>query len=49
MTWRAVLAGIIRSWIINELIEIEATDIVDNGFNANDLTALNAFLDSTYP
>ena len=48
MSWRATLAAIIRSWIINELVATEADDIVDNGFNASDLTALNAFLDSTY-
>jgi hypothetical protein len=48
MSWRATLAAILRSWIINELVGLEADDIVDNGFNAGDLVELNAFLDSTY-
>lgn len=49
MTWRAALAGVIRSWLINALVQTEAQDIIDNGFNAQDIIALNAFLDSTMP
>ena len=48
MTWRAIIARAIRDYLINLLLPIEAQDIVDNGFNADDLVVVNAFLDSTY-
>lgn len=48
MTWRAILAALVRKFLIDTLVEAEAQDIVTNGFNAADLSNLNAFLDSTY-
>ena len=49
MTWRLQLQRAIRSYLIQLLLEPEAQDIVDNGFNADDLIEINAFLDSPYP
>lgn len=48
MTWRSVLAALIRGRLINLLIETEAQDIVTNGFSPADDAEINAFLDSTY-
>lgn len=49
MTWRQILSRAIRDYLLNLLLPIEAADIRDNGFNADDLVVVNAFLDSTAP
>lgn len=49
MMWRQVLGALVRNFLIQTLVADEAQDIVDNGFNAADLVALNAFLDSPAP
>jgi len=49
MTWRSELRKAIRGYLLNLLLEPEAQDLIDNGFNADDLVDVNAFLDSTYP
>ena len=48
MTWRAVLARAIRDYFLNLLLQTEAQDIITNGFNADDIVVIDAFLDSTY-
>jgi hypothetical protein len=49
MTWRQALQRAIRTYLINLLLEPEAQDLIDNGFNTDDLVVVNGFLDSPMP
>lgn len=49
MTWRDMIRGGIRSWILNSLVGAVVTDIANNGLTTSDEAIIDAYLDQTAP
>lgn len=49
MTWRAFLAGLIRSYMMNSVTQEVLTDIDTNGLSAADEAVIDTYLDQTKP